>query len=212
MNRLVAWSTLVLLLAALQYAGRFSEGEPDRNVLYQYSTAVGSAVVYGIILLCMLWIAGFRRDLLALRAPRSWRSALGLSLLVLVGVYVSIALIDPFLHAGREQGLTPTGWQPDHAGAYAANFVVVAGMAPIVEELTFRGVGFALLSRFGTIVALAGTSVAFAAAHGLVAGFPALFVFGLAVAYLRLRTGSLYPGMLLHASFNALALATAFAR
>jgi membrane protease YdiL (CAAX protease family) len=59
---------------------------------------------------------------------------------------------------------------------------------------------------------LAGTSVAFAAAHGLVAGFPALFVFGLAVAYLRLRTGSLYPGMLLHASFNALALATAFAR
>jgi membrane protease YdiL (CAAX protease family) len=28
---------------------------------------------------------------------------------------------------------------------------------------------------------------------------------------LRLRTGSLYPGMLLHGTFNALALAVAFA-
>ena len=37
-------------------------------------------------------------------------------------------------------------------------------------------------------------------------------LFGAAVAFLRLRTGSIYPGMLLHASFNALALAVAFAR
>ena len=54
--------------------------------------------------------------------------------------------------------------------------------------------------------------MAFAAAHGLVDGFPALFLFGAAVAFLRLRTGSLYPGMLLHGTFNALALAVAFAK
>ena len=84
--------------------------------------------------------------------------------------------------------------------------------APLVEEFTFRGVGFRLLSPFGAAVAVLGTSVAFAADHGLVEGFPALFLFGVAVALVRLRTGSLYPGMLLHASFNAFALAVAVAR
>jgi membrane protease YdiL (CAAX protease family) len=208
-SRLVAWATLVLLLAAVQYAGRLTEGEPDRNVLYQYSTAVGSALVYGVILLLVLWIAAFRRDLLALRAPRSWKGALGLSLLVLVGVYVSLALIDPFLHAGREQGLTPTGWQPEHAGAYVANFVVVALMAPVVEELTFRGVGYSLLERFGRWVAILAVGIAFALDHGLVQAFPELAIFGCALAWLRSRTLSVYPGMAVHATFNSIALIAA---
>ena len=95
---------------------------------------------------------------------------------------------------------------------FALNAAVVVLIAPVVEELTFRGVGFALLARIGTAVAFVGTSIAFAAAHGLVNGFAALFLFGAAVAFLRVRTGSIYPGMLLHGTFNALALAVAFAR
>ena len=95
---------------------------------------------------------------------------------------------------------------------FALNAAVVVLAAPLVEEFTFRGVGFRLLSPFGSAVAVLGTAVAFAADHGLVEGFPALLLFGIAVALVRLRTGSLYPGMLLHASFNAFALAVAVAR
>jgi len=209
LKRLAWWSGLVLGLGALQYAGRFSEGEPDRDVLYRYSTAVGGAVVYGVILVVVLVIAGFRRDLLALRAPRSWKAALGLSVAVLVGVYVAIAILDPFLHAGREQGLTPTGWQPEHAGAYVANFVVVAGLAPLVEELTFRGLGYSLLEGFGRWLAILVVGVAFALDHGLVQAFPELAIFGCALAWLRSRTLSVYPGMAVHATFNAIALIAA---
>ena len=36
-----------------------------------------------------------------------------------------------------------------------------------------------------------------------------LVPFGVALAYLRDRTDSVYPGMLVHASFNAVALAYA---
>jgi len=208
-KRLVWWSGLVLGLAALQYLGRLTEGEPDRDVLYQYSTAVGSAVVYGVILVVVLLIAGFRRDLLALRAPRSWKAALGLAVVVLIGVYISIAILDPFLHAGREQGLTPTGWQPDHAGAYAANFLVVAGLAPIVEELTFRGLGYSLLEGYGKWLAILVVGVAFALDHGLVQAFPELAIFGCALAWLRSRTLSVFPGMIVHATFNGIALIAA---
>ena len=48
-------------------------------------------------------------------------------------------IAEPFLDPGEEQGSHRTRWQPDRAGAYAANFVVIAGVTPIVEELMFRG-------------------------------------------------------------------------
>src|SRR5438105_4250871 len=49
-RRLAWWSLLVAVLIALEYASRVSNGTPDRNVLYEYSTAIGSAAVYAVLL------------------------------------------------------------------------------------------------------------------------------------------------------------------
>ncbi|MFI5302171.1 MAG: CPBP family intramembrane glutamic endopeptidase, partial [Polyangiales bacterium] len=117
--------------------------------------------------------------------------------------------IDPLLHGGREQGLTPTGWQPRHAGAYAANFVVIAAVAPVVEELLFRGLGFSLFERFGRWQAILTIGIAFGLYHGLVQALPELALFGCALAWLRSKTASVFPGMLLHGTFNAIALIAA---
>ena len=198
-------------MIAVEYASRLAGGTPDRNVLYRYSTAVGSVVVYLFLLLLVLGISGWRRDLLGLRRPDSWPKAIGLMVALLVAVYLTIAALDPLLHGGREQGLTPTGWQPSHAGAYAANFVVIACMAPVVEELMFRGLGFSLLERFGTWPAILIVGVTFALAHGLFQAFPELAIFGCSLAWLRAKTKSVFPGMFLHGTFNALALAAAVA-
>jgi CAAX protease family protein len=212
-GKLAGWLALVGTLAALNYASRFTEGKPPADTLYRYATAVSGVIFYVITLAVVLWIAkGVPRRELGLRRPASWSRALGLALAVLIALLVAEALLESLLHATREQGLEPPRWEPDRAVPFALNAAVVVLVAPLVEELTFRGLGFALLARWGSLLALVGTSAAFAAAHGLVNGFPALFLFGAAVAFLRLRTGSLYPGMLLHASFNALALTVAFAR
>jgi membrane protease YdiL (CAAX protease family) len=48
--------------------------------------------------------------------------------------------------------------------------------------------------------------LAFGFYHGLVNAFPILAAFGIGLAYLRARTGSVYPGMVAHATFNAIAL------
>jgi membrane protease YdiL (CAAX protease family) len=208
-GRLVGWSVLVAGLIALQYASRLSEGTPNRNVLYLYSTAVGSAVVYAILLGLILLIAGSHRDLLTLRRPESWPRALILAAVLLIGVFIAIALIDPILHGAREQGLTPKTWEPSHAGAYAANFFVIAVIAPIVEELTFRGLGFSLIERFGTWTAILTIGVTFALAHGLFEAFPELALFGCVLAWLRWKTNSVYPGMLLHGTFNSISLIAA---
>jgi membrane protease YdiL (CAAX protease family) len=209
--KLLWWTTLVVALAVFGYVAYFVGGSPDRDVLYEYEVAIGSALIYAVMLGLVLAIAGRERELLALRPPRSWWRAVGLALVVLVAVFVVVAVLESVLQGGEEQGLTPTGWRPEKAGAYAANFVVLAGFVPIVEELLYRGLGYSLLAGFGQWPAILIVGVAFAADHGLVRAFPALFVFGCALAWLRSRTDSVYPCIAIHAIFNGAALIAAVA-
>jgi membrane protease YdiL (CAAX protease family) len=212
-GKLAGWLALVGSLAALNYASRFTSGKPPADSLYRYDTALSGIVFYALTLGIVLWIArGLTRTELGLRAPESWSRALGFAFGMLVALLIAESVLESLLHGAREQGLEPAHWDSSRAVQFALNAAVVVIAAPIVEELTFRGLGFRLLAPLGSAVAVVGTAVAFAADHGLVEGFPALLLFGITVALVRLRTGSLYPGMLLHASFNAFALAVAVAR
>jgi len=211
-GKTIAWLVLTGSLAALAYASRVAGGEPDQDVLYHYEVAVGSVVQYGLMLGLVLWIAkGLpKRELFALRRPRTgfW-ATVGLVALTL-GVIIAVsAVLEQVANAGEEQGLTPDHWDPNRAGAYAASFVAIAVVAPIVEELTYRGEGFGLLSAYGRWVAIVGTGLAFALGHGLLVGLPVLLVFGLGLAWLRERTDSVYPGIALHSIFNGAALIAA---
>jgi uncharacterized protein len=211
-GKLVAWLVLVGVLTALAYSTRLAGGKPPRDALYQYSLALSGLLEYAVLLAIVYWIArGLSRGSLGLKAPLSWPRALGLMLLLLVVILVAEQALEQLLHAAREQGLEPTRWEPDRALPFAVNAFVVVIVAPIAEELTFRGLGFAVLMPYGAAVAVVGTAVAFAAVHGLVAGFFPLLVFGLAIGFLRFKTESVYPGMIFHACFNAAALAVAFA-
>ena len=212
--RLVGWAILVAVLALVSYSANFAaEGDPPDDVLYRWSTAVGGIVQYGIILVAVLAIArGISPGTLGLRRPDSWRRAAGWTFLALASIWVIGAVLNLFLEAGEEQGLVPDAWESDRAAAFAANFVVVALVAPFVEELTYRGLGFAAVQdAFGVAAALVVTAVAFGLAHGLIVALPVLTIFGLILGWLRLRTKSLYPSIILHALFNGVALVASVA-
>ena len=208
-----AWLGLVAVVSALAWAGNLAAGATPKDAVYKYSTAISELVLFAIILALVLWIArGLpKRDAFALRRPRSWGRVIGVGVGVFLTIWIVSLALDPLLHPGREQGLTPSTWQPAHAGAFALNLVALALVGPIVEELTFRGLGFTLFEQWGRTTVVLFIGVAFALWHGLVDALPVLFVFGAGLAYLRSRTDSVYPGMVLHASFNALALALAVA-
>jgi hypothetical protein len=213
-GRLIGWLVLVGALIAIGYSSRYiGEGETDREVLYRYSTAAAGIVQFALVLGIVLFLASADlRGLLALRRPRSLGQAAGLALTVLVGIIV-VSTIVSFLplpeSPGQEQGLTPTHWEPQHAGAFATNAIVVVVFAPITEELTFRGLGYSVLEPFGQTAAILLVGLAFGLAHGLVEGLLVLVPFGIGLAWLRSRTESVYPGMVLHGVFNAVALAIA---
>jgi membrane protease YdiL (CAAX protease family) len=211
MSPLAAWTTFVVAFASLSYTVRFTEGKPDKDVLYQWSTVANSLIQYAVIGLIVYGIGGLgdRRRLLALRRPTSWWLAFRIGVAIAIGMAVLTAALGPLLHPGREQGVTPDVWEPNHAAAYVVNGLVICVVAPIIEELTFRGLGYSLLVRFGRWTAIVLVGIAFGLAHGLVEAFPFLAAFGSGLAYLRSRVDSVYPGMIVHGLFNAIALTLA---
>lgn len=208
---LTLWTTFVVVFASLSYTLRFTEGKPPKDVLYRWSTAEGALIQYAVIGLIIYGIAGLgrRRQLLALRRPTSWRRAFAIALGIGALMIVLSYALGPVLNPGREQGVTPDTWEPAHAAAYVANGVVICFVAPFVEEVTFRGLGYSLLVRYGRWAAIVLVGIAFALAHGLVQAFPFLVALGSGLAYLRSRVDSVYPGMVVHGAFNAVALTVA---
>lgn len=97
-------------------------------------------------------------------------------------------------------------------GVLAAVPVValIVFVAPIAEEIFFRGMLFGgLRRRLSTIPSAAISAVVFGALHATtgVSAVPPLIIFGFVLALLYEKTGSLVPGMIAHAINNALALA-----
>ena len=193
----------------IAYASRIGSGKPDPQILYEWSTAVGAIIQDGIVLALVLAIARPRFDLLALRRPGALGRTLGYLGLALIGIYVFEGVYAGLTHPGNEQGLTPSHWEPQHAAAYVANAVVICTVIPFVEEVTYRGLGFSLLARFGRWPAILAIGLLFGLAHGLLVSLPIIVAFGCTLAWIRDRTDSVVPGMVLHATFNLIALVVA---
>ena len=77
-------------------------------------------------------------------------------------------------------------------------------VAPFVEELFFRGLLLrSMEQRWGTRVAVVGSSVIFGATHFQAIQFPGLAVAGLLFSVLAVRAGRLGPAIAAHVGFIA---------
>jgi len=205
--RLACWFALVAAVAALNYAAYGDHGNGDE--IYQWSSFANGVVFYALILGLVLVLAIDRWDLLALRPVVGLRAAARVAGVAIVAVLVweSVITFLPIENPGKEQGLTTSHWEPSHAAAFAANVALFVVLAPFVEELLFRGVGQSLLREWvGAVPAIAVIGVMFGAWHGLLYALLVLIPFGWALAIVRERTNSVYPGMIVHALFNAFAI------
>ena len=213
-GRLAAWLVFVLALTALNYAGRFATDDTPDDIAYQWTSSVAIVVQFGLMLgvLLLITIGLPKRERFALRRPRSWKRALGLAVAALVVIYLGslaytglLSLIGDF-DPTEEQGLVPDEWDSSKAAPFVAFFLAVTLLAPFVEELTYRGLGFSLFQPYGVAIAILSTGILFGLPNGPLVGLPVLAFLGNVVGWLRARTDSVYPGMLLHSTFNAVAL------
>ncbi len=80
----------------------------------------------------------------------------------------------------------------------------VVVVAPIVEEIFYRGLLLPALTRAGgPLVGLLGSAFIFALVHQQLIVIPGLTVFGLVVAWLTATSGRIGPAIVTHMAFNA---------
>ncbi|HEX7254422.1 MAG TPA: type II CAAX endopeptidase family protein, partial [Gaiellaceae bacterium] len=187
---------------------RLAGADPPEDLAYRWSSSIAAVFQYALMLGILLLIArGLPlRQVFGLKRPRSWPRALGYAAIALVAIWVASGALAPFLDANDEQGLVPDEWDSNRLGAFLAFFLAVSVVAPVVEELTYRGLGFTLLFPYGAILAIVVTGVLFGASHGLLVALPVLVIFGLVIGWLRWKSESVYPAMILHGLFNGVAV------
>ena len=91
-------------------------------------------------------------------------------------------------------------------------FIVGVVLAPIVEEIFFRGFVFqGFRQRYGWLNSMLLSSAIFAAAHLDPVAFIPTFILGCLLAYMYHRSNSIWPGAILHFLVNAFGLCLAYA-
>ncbi|MGH3007465.1 MAG: lysostaphin resistance A-like protein [Gaiellaceae bacterium] len=203
---LALWAALAGLFVLAAFYGAAQEDVPE-DALYDPDLAVNGAFFYGLMLAISIGIAylyprpwqelGFRR----FGARWVW-IAFGVVLLTLVVGRI----LEPYLHGGEEQGFAPERWEPEHATAFVVNSLLVITLGPFAEEVFFRGLGVRALAVFGAAAAIVVSGVIFGLVHGILGALPPLALFGIGLAWVRVGSGSVWPGVIAHVTYNGLGI------
>ena len=79
--------------------------------------------------------------------------------------------------------------------------------APLTEEFLFRGVLLKSMSKYGVPFAVFASSVLFGLIHGNIYQTPFAALVGVVLAYVAVRSGSIWPGVIIHMIVNCFATA-----
>jgi uncharacterized protein len=150
-------------------------------------------------------LAGLRR----LGLGRIALGALGLGVLAWL-VYLLIAgALSPLLQPEQEDVTRDLGADTDSPLALLAAGILIVVLAPLSEEIFFRGFMYAGLRRaMPLLIAALISSLVWGALHlgaGNIGVAIQLTVFGVVLAWLYERTGSLWPPILAHTINNSIA-------
>lgn len=204
----VGSSALAAVAAALgAYPSWPGNGEPIPSESFALGGLLSAAAIAGV---SAILLTGFRAPLPFRFGPR----ALGPAAAALIAV-VLVNLAGSRLI--RWTGESLQGMPEESSGLSGASILLVGVLlAPVAEEVLFREMLLVrVLGSVPRLVAAMFTSVAFGLMH-LAAGGPVLVAslaaMGMVLAWLRLRTGSLAPAVLVHGLNNLLALLMAGVR
>jgi membrane protease YdiL (CAAX protease family) len=135
---------------------------------------------------------------------RAVPSDIGLGIVAGIGAQLAIGIVYWALRIDADDAARELTGKGTGVGGALVLLLLLAVVAPFVEELLFRGLLLGwLVNLMPRWAALVVTSVVFAAAHLQFVQFPGLVVAGLTFGFLALRTGRLGPAIIAHMAFNA---------
>jgi membrane protease YdiL (CAAX protease family) len=199
---LVAGAILGLPALIADHPGPGEELGTAASIVVQLTTALGFLLVpFG---LAMMRGAGSVREAGRRLGLRAFRPSALLWLLATIFVYYVFAVLYATLVGEPNQKDIA-----EKLGPVAVQVLLIAIAAPISEEVCFRGMLFGgLRRRLPSLPAALISGAIFGGLHATtgVSAVPPLIVFGVLLALLYERTGSIVPGIILHMLNNSVAL------
>lgn len=184
----------------------------DSSTFMPYLGPLFIAVLELLLFAPIAWVLGRHTlpwSVVGLRTPvAGWSVALAL---LFTGLFISYAVIIAWgliliqFDMRPQPNIFPTVFG---TGRLVFVMVYVAGaiVAPLAEEVFFRGFLFNGLRQFGLLVAYGVSAGVFALVHFTPTALPALFGLGIVLAWLYNRTESVWPPIFLHTFVNSLTL------
>lgn len=193
------WSVLTFLGFGALIGGMAIWLLPDRSLLPLLSAFFGTGLVAVLISVSPLGLAN-GAEVLGLRRV-GWRP-------VVLGVVGTTILSFAVSQIGvQPEGVRQVTDSVRDPAVLIPTLLVLAVLAPVVEELVFRGLLYGWVAgRWGPLPAFVVSSLAFAAAHAEPAHIILVLPLGFWFGWLRWRTNSLLPTLITHMINNAFAV------
>ena len=176
---------------------------------------LANSIVYSSLILGVIGVMGFQREsavsFFGLQ-PSKFPKAAGTGLLWLLITYPLILVAQSFVQGifgetdDAQMIVRYFLEHPDPRHRAAVIFMAVI-VAPVAEEILFRGYFYGVIRRFGgRLPALLTSSLLFAAIHVHLPSMLGLGLLAVILCLLYERTGSLWATITMHATFNALTI------
>ena len=182
----------------------------SQTAAYNFAVDSGISQIFQIVLSCFMFIIPFALSVKI--AGRSVSSrvpfkrvkkkqilpffALGVAFCFFASVMVSFSgsLFESFgVNYSVDFGENPEGFF-----GIALTVISTAIVPALVEEFAFRGIILGGLLQFGDAFAIISSSLIFGIMHGNFVQMPFAFLVGLILGYIRVKTDSLWLGILIH--------------
>ncbi len=195
----------VLLVARATLYPHRSLGDIARNPLI---AVAGQSLAYLVVLVYMYVLVTKERRRPDFLTAVHWNWPPKIAIYVAVGFVLSVALqgLAHFLPIPKELPIDSFFQTP--AEAWSLGLLSIT-LAPLMEELYFRGFLYPVLARkLGLPASVMITAVAFALLHGAQLMFSwgavlVIFLVGLVLTMVRAKTNSVAAGMVIHMAYNA---------
>lgn len=193
---------LILGLPAIAFTEAQGDLTATGNVVAQLGLVLGLVLVPLFIARShgAATLGSALRRLGVMRFDRSallWMVVAVIAYLVLLGLY-SLLVVEP-----KQEDIA------ESFGSVPVQILLIAVAAPFSEELCFRGMLFGgLRERLSTVPAALIAGIVFGLLHALtgISAVPPLAILGVIFCLLYEKTGSIVPGIMLHALNNCVAL------